>query len=88
MPLLKESGQIPPLTFTMTEHHFKSIKELLIPLTPVAKVTQNGPTLFELAEEILKKAKTTPSCYSQIPTFFNDTLSRLSAHNDAVARSS
>jgi hypothetical protein len=77
MPLLKESEQVPPLTFTTTKHHCKSLEELLIPLTLVAKVTQNSPTLFELAEEILKVKQlqtAIPKSQRSSTTHFPDSL--------------
>lgn len=52
----------------------------------MAQVTQNGPTLVELAEEILKKAKQLQAAIPKSPTFFNDTLSGPSADNDAVRK--
>jgi hypothetical protein len=52
----------------------------------MAQVTQNGPTLVELAEEILKKAKQLQAAVLKSPTFFDDTLSGLSAESDAVRK--
>lgn len=43
----------------------------------MASVIHNAPTLVELAEEILKKAKKLQSAVPKSPTFFDDTLSGL-----------
>lgn len=44
------------------------------------------PTLVELAEEILNKAKKLQSAIPKSPTFFDDTLSGLSLQDDAVRK--
>jgi len=49
----------------------------------MAYVNQSAPTLVELAEEILNKAKKLQSAIPKSPTFFDDTLSGLSPNNDA-----
>lgn len=55
-------------------------------LTSMAQVTQNGPTLVELAKESLRKAKQLKATIPKSPTFFDDTLSGISADNDAVRK--
>jgi len=49
----------------------------------MASASHSVPTLVELAEEILKKAKRLQSAIPKSPTFFDDTLSGLSPDDDA-----
>ena len=49
----------------------------------MAHITHSSPTLVELAEEILEKAKKLQSAIPKSPTFFDDTLSGLSPSDDA-----
>jgi hypothetical protein len=49
-------------------------------------VNQNSPTLVELAEEILSKAKKLQNVIPKSPTFFEDTLSGLAPDHDAVRK--
>jgi hypothetical protein len=46
-------------------------------------LNHNAPTLVELAEDILRKAKKLQSAIPKSPTFFDDTLSGLSPQDDA-----
>jgi hypothetical protein len=57
-----------------------------MPLKAMVQVTLNGPTLVELAEEILQKTKQLQAAVPKSPTLFDDTLSGLSANNDAVRK--
>jgi hypothetical protein len=52
----------------------------------MGSVRHNSPTLVELAEEILKIAKTLQGAVPKSPTFFEDTLSGLSANDDSVRK--
>jgi hypothetical protein len=52
----------------------------------MALINHDAPTLVELAEEILKKAKELESAVPKSPTFFDDTLSGLSPDIDAIRR--
>jgi hypothetical protein len=49
----------------------------------MAYVNHDVPTLVELAEQILNKAKKLQSAIPKSPTFFDDTLSGLSPNDDA-----
>jgi hypothetical protein len=49
----------------------------------MAYVNHSAPTLVELAEEILNKAKKLQSAIPKSPTFFDDTLYGLSPNDDA-----
>ena len=49
----------------------------------MAYITHSSPTLVELAEEILEKAKKLQNAIPKSPTFFDDTLSELSPSADA-----
>lgn len=46
-------------------------------------LNHNAPTLVELAEDILRKAKKLQSSVPKSPTFFDDMLSGLSPQDDA-----
>jgi len=49
----------------------------------MAVANKDAPTLIELAENILKIAKKLQAAVPKSPTFFDDTLSGLSANDDA-----
>ena len=49
----------------------------------MAYANHSAPTLVELAEEILNKAKKLQTTIPKSPTFFDDTLSGLSPNDDA-----
>ena len=49
-------------------------------------VNGSTPTLVELAEEILKKAKILQNAVPKSPTFFEDTLSGISPSEDVVRK--
>jgi hypothetical protein len=50
----------------------------------MGSISSTAPTLVELAEEILEKAKKLQNAIPKSPTFTNDTLSDLSPDDDAV----
>lgn len=52
----------------------------------MAHVNPSAPTLVELAEEILKKAKILQSAVSKSPTFFDDTLAGLRPNENTVRK--
>ena len=52
----------------------------------MAYTNHNSPTLVELAEEILDKAKKLQRAIPKSPTFFDDTLSGLSPNDDAARK--
>lgn len=52
----------------------------------MASDPRNGPTLVDLAEQILEQAKKLQSAIPRSPTFVDDTLTGLSANDDAVRK--
>jgi hypothetical protein len=52
----------------------------------MGSINSTAPTLVELAEEILEKAKKLQKAIPKSPTFTDDTLSDLSPDDDAVRK--